>query len=51
MSSSPQTPFTLELGQHAPDFNLPATDGRSYRLGDFKAAKVLVVFFTCNHCP
>lgn len=51
MSSSMQKPFTLELGASAPDFNLPATDGRSYRLADFKDAKVLVIFFTCNHCP
>ena len=43
--------FTLELGAKAPDFNLAATDGRSYRLSDFDNANVLVVFFTCNHCP
>ena len=43
--------FTLELGQHAPDFELPATDGNSYSLSDFDDAKALVVFFTCNHCP
>jgi peroxiredoxin len=43
--------FTLEIGAKAPDFDLPATDGRSYRLADFAEAKVLVVFFTCNHCP
>ena len=35
----------------APDFRLPATDGRTYWLEDFADAKVLVVFFTCNHCP
>ena len=44
-------PFTLELGKPAPDFNLPATDGRNYSLADFDDAKVLVVFFSCNHCP
>lgn len=44
-------PFTLQIGDTAPDFNLPATDGRSYRLDDFSANDVLVVFFTCNHCP
>jgi peroxiredoxin len=44
-------PFTLPLGSTAPDFRLPATDGKSYALADFKDAKVLVVFFTCNHCP
>ena len=41
--------FTLQLGGRAPDFKLPATDGKSYRLSDFKDAKVLVIFFTCNH--
>jgi peroxiredoxin len=43
--------FTLEIGAKAPPFVLPATDGKSYSLSDFKDAKVLVVFFTCNHCP
>ncbi len=43
--------FTLQLGAKAPDFTLPATDGKSYRLADFADADVLVVFFTCNHCP
>jgi len=43
--------FTLQIGAKAPDFKLPATDGKTYRLADFKAARVLVVFFTCNHCP
>lgn len=43
--------FTLQLGEKAPDFTLPATDGKTYSLSDFDDAKVLVVFFTCNHCP
>jgi peroxiredoxin len=43
--------FTLEIGSKAPDFSLPATDGNTYGLSDFAEAKVLVVFFTCNHCP
>jgi len=43
--------FTLGIGQKAPDFQLPATDGKNYSLGDFSDADVLVVFFTCNHCP
>jgi peroxiredoxin len=43
--------FTLKLGDKAPDFKLPATDGKTYSLSDFKDARVLVVFFTCNHCP
>jgi peroxiredoxin len=43
--------FTLKIGAKAPNFNLPATDGKHYALRDFEAAKILVVFFTCNHCP
>ena len=43
--------FTLLLGAKASDFKLPATDGKTYRLSDFDDAGVLVVFFTCNHCP
>jgi peroxiredoxin len=42
--------FTLQIGEKAPDFDLPATDGNSYGLGDFDD-ETLVVFFTCNHCP
>ena len=43
--------FTLHIGQPAPAFKLPATDGQTYSLADFQAAPVLVIFFTCNHCP
>ncbi|MCU0521012.1 MAG: thioredoxin family protein [Anaerolineae bacterium] len=43
--------FTLQIGEKAPDFALPATDGKTYRLSDFDDADTLVVFFTCNHCP
>jgi peroxiredoxin len=42
---------TLEIGQAAPDFSLPGVDGKTYGLDDFADAKVLVVVFTCNHCP
>lgn len=44
-------PFTLELGRPAPEFRLPATDGKTYSLADFASAPVLVISFTCNHCP
>jgi peroxiredoxin len=43
--------FTLGIGARAPTFALPATDGKTYRLEDFKDTATLVVFFTCNHCP
>jgi len=42
--------FTLQIGDQAPGFELLATDGKTYGLSDFDA-EVLVVFFTCNHCP
>lgn len=43
--------FTLALGAKAPNFSLPATDGKTYTLDSFKDSPVLVLFFTCNHCP
>ncbi|HLX92845.1 MAG TPA: redoxin family protein [Puia sp.] len=42
---------TLAIGASAPDFNLLGVDGRRYTLASFKAAKILVIVFTCNHCP
>ena len=42
--------FTLPIGAKAPDFELPATDGKTYNLSEFDS-ETLVVFFTCNHCP
>jgi len=42
---------TLEIGKPAPDFSLPGVDGKQHALKDFAGAKVLVVVFTCNHCP
>src|SRR5439155_11203287 len=42
---------TLELGAAAPDFKLPGVDGKKHSLKDFKRARILVVVFTCNHCP
>ncbi|HET6428207.1 MAG TPA: thioredoxin family protein [Phycisphaerae bacterium] len=43
--------FTLPVGQPAPDFRLPGVDGKEYSLADFAGAKVLIVVFSCNHCP
>ncbi|MBN1441253.1 MAG: redoxin domain-containing protein [Planctomycetes bacterium] len=42
---------TLEIGARAPDFDLPGTDGKKYSLRSFDKSPVLVVIFTCNHCP
>lgn len=41
----------LHPGQRAPDFELPGVDGKTYRLSSFSGKPVLVVFFSCNHCP
>ena len=42
---------TLAIGASAPDFALPGIDGQTHKLADYAAAKVLVIVFTCNHCP
>jgi thiol-disulfide isomerase/thioredoxin len=55
-------PPTLALGSPAPDFSLkgftvdtsgeaPRAIEKNYSLNDFAAADVLVLIFTCNHCP
>jgi peroxiredoxin len=44
-------PQPLAIGSPAPDFSLPAIDGKTYSLANFKDSKVLVVIFTCVHCP
>ena len=54
LSSFPQSshpePHTLAIGSKAPDFHLAGVDGNTYKLSDFKAP-VLVIIFSCNHCP
>ncbi|WP_299488288.1 redoxin domain-containing protein [uncultured Allomuricauda sp.] len=42
---------TLKIGESAPDFNLPGTDGKFHSLKDYNNASALVIVFTCNHCP
>lgn len=44
-------PQPLPIGSKAIDFSLPATDGEIYSLGDFTSYPILVIVFTCNHCP
>jgi len=41
----------LALGSPAPDFSLPGVDGKNHSLSDYAASPILVVVFTCNHCP
>src|SRR6185436_6641736 len=42
---------TLAIGAKAPDFKLPGVDGKTYTLASFSKAKILMIVFTCNHCP
>jgi peroxiredoxin len=44
-------PTKIALGAKAPDFALPATDGRTYALKDVAGKKGTVIVFICNHCP
>jgi len=43
---APQAPHTnLKVGQAAPDFTLRGTDGKTYKLSDFKSKKSVVLAF------
>jgi thiol-disulfide isomerase/thioredoxin len=44
-------PKTLEIGSKAPDFSLLGVDGKMYSLKSFEKSSVVVVIFSCNHCP
>jgi peroxiredoxin len=41
----------LALGSPAPNFELPGIDGKMHKLSEYASSPVLVVVFTCNHCP
>ena len=44
-------PPVCNFGWKAPDFDLPATDGKRYTLASTTGPKGLLVMFICNHCP
>jgi thiol-disulfide isomerase/thioredoxin len=44
-------PKTLEIGSPAPDFRLKGVDDKIYSLADFASSKVMLIVFSCNHCP
>jgi peroxiredoxin len=50
-SAAPKGFTELKIGDAAPDFDLPGVDGENHKLADFADAKLLLVVFTCNHCP
>ena len=41
----------MPIGTRAPSFELPGVDGETRSLDSFGDAELLVVVFTCNHCP
>ncbi|MGQ9644549.1 MAG: thioredoxin family protein [Ignavibacterium sp.] len=41
----------LKIGSKAPDFHLPCVDNKLYSLHSFDDKKILIVIFSCNHCP
>ncbi|MCG3172901.1 MAG: Thiol-disulfide oxidoreductase ResA [Myxococcota bacterium] len=47
---NPKNPVLIP-GAEAPPFDLPGVDGARYSLDSFAGAPVLVVIFSCNHCP
>ena len=50
-SAAAKDPETLKIGSAAPDFKLPGVDGKKYTLDSFRDAEILVIVFTCDHCP
>ncbi len=42
--------YKMQIGEKAKDFSLKCTEGHTHTLKDFDK-KLLVLFFTCNHCP
>ncbi len=45
------SPPVCDFDWPAPDFSLPATDGKTYTLDDIKGPNGTLIIFMCNHCP
>ncbi len=41
----------LKIDSLIPDFSLKGVDDKTYSLNDFSDKKILIVIFSCNHCP
>jgi thiol-disulfide isomerase/thioredoxin len=46
-----EQPPTLAIGSAMPAFSMPGIDGKTYTDQSFKDSKLLVLLFTCAHCP
>lgn len=45
------TQIHLKIGDKLPKFSLVATNGHECNPYEFEESKIIVVMFTCNHCP
>lgn len=43
--------MAISIGERAPDFELPGTDGSHHALSANGPAAATVAYWTCNHCP
>ena len=50
-AQKPEGFATLEIGADLPSFDLPGVDDKNHKHSDFADSDVLMVVFTCNHCP
>ena len=50
-SFAADSPKGLDLNGRLPPFNLPGVDGNMHTAKEYAAANLLVLMFTCNHCP
>jgi thiol-disulfide isomerase/thioredoxin len=41
----------IKLGDKLPNFTLPGVDGNNYSTLSFPSDKLLLIIFSCNHCP
>src|SRR5271168_4668430 len=51
VASAEEVHPVLAIGSPTPDFSLPGVDGQIHKLSDYASSPILVVVFTCNHCP
>lgn len=41
----------LKMDSLIPGFSLTGVDNKTYSINDFSYKKILIVIFSCNHCP